>query len=141
MTNKISLAEQLAGTTFQVMAGLYSVIKVIDPEWVYNNIRELDYFALIRDKAHNELTLIVEQGGLLPVGSELLHCDYQIIRFNLLQPFEGVGFIAAVSKAVAARGVNILALSAYSFDYVMVKHRDIDAASAGLLSAGLKKCN
>lgn len=47
--------------------------------------------------------------------------DYTLIALNVSVPFYSVGFLAAVSDAIAKAGMNILIISTYSKDYILVK--------------------
>lgn len=68
-----------------------------------------------------------------------MHDGYRAIRFNLFAPFEGVGFIATLAGAIARKGINILCVSAYSCDYILVKEGDLAEAVRALRELGIKE--
>lgn len=82
--------------------------------------------AVIRDR--KETTCLVPE----PVtgGRSLLAADtgWKVITFDMVLPFSLVGFLARIAAALAAAGVSICALSAYSTDHILVKFRDLEKA-------------
>ena len=57
---------------------------------------------------------------------------YRLITFDLALDFAVVGYLAAVTSALAARGVSVYALSAHSRDHILVRRDDAAAARAAL---------
>ena len=137
-----TLSEQMGGTTFEALAGRYLVARLADGQVPAASDFVRHCFALFRDPADGELTAIAEEPAAdrfrLETGREI-HRGYRIIRFNLLVPFEGVGFIATLSRAIADRGINLLAASAYSFDYILVKEDDLPSALEALRGLGMRE--
>lgn len=91
-------------------------------------------FAVIRDK--NEITTVIDQ---FKVSSrDVIETDggWKILTFDMVLPFELVGFLARVSKALADEKVSILAISAYSTDHILVKERDLPKSIEKLRSLG-----
>jgi hypothetical protein len=64
---------------------------------------------------------------------------YALIALHVSVPFYSVGFLAAVSKAIADRGIDILIISTYSKDYVLVKKSELDNAKTALKESGLQE--
>ncbi|MFN8553807.1 MAG: ACT domain-containing protein [Candidatus Obscuribacterales bacterium] len=46
---------------------------------------------------------------------------YKLIALNVSVPFYSVGFIATVCDALASAGMNVLVVSTFSRDYIMVR--------------------
>ncbi len=65
--------------------------------------------------------------------------DYLLIAMNVSVPFYSVGFLATVSDAFAQRDLNILIVSTYSKDYLLVRADLIAVAEELLLALGFKK--
>lgn len=57
---------------------------------------------------------------------------YRLITFDLELDFSVVGYLATLTQALAARGVSVYALSAYSRDHLLVRGADLDTAMAAL---------
>lgn len=83
-------------------------------------------FANIADK--NEVTVIAELSSV--DAEDIIEADngWKIITFDAVLPFTLVGFLAKVSTALAAAGISIFAISAYSRDHILVKADKIDLA-------------
>lgn len=95
-------------------------------------------FASVYDK--NENTVVLDQLRLEENKENLqdTDTDWRIITFDLLLPLDMVGFIAAISSALAQAKVSILWISAYSTDHMLVKNRDLPKALQTLQSLGCK---
>lgn len=57
---------------------------------------------------------------------------YRLITFDVILPFDVVGFLAAITEKLAAAGVSVYALSAYSRDHILVRKQDLSIALATL---------
>jgi uncharacterized protein len=90
--------------------------------------------AVIRDKT--ETTCVIDSSRRRPDACSASEPGWKIITFDLVLPFELVGFMAAVTAALAKAGVSIFALSAYSTDHILVKSRDLDRALGALKKIG-----
>lgn len=65
--------------------------------------------------------------------------DYALIALNVSTPFYSVGFLATVSTAIAEHGMNILIISTFSKDYIMVREDKLDEARQVLIQMGFKE--
>jgi hypothetical protein len=137
----VTLAEQMAGSSFSLLPDGYSVVRALDVADLDGGFFWRNCFAMICDCQAGECTLVVGKGGAAEVADPAYpeHAVYRAIRMNLLAPFEGVGFISAVSGAIARAGVNILAVSAYSFDYFLVKEEDLEKTLRALGAMGVRQ--
>ncbi len=119
-------------SSFEVMEGDFIYAKAAAyPEGEY-------HFMVSKDK--DEITVVTkaESAGklnLIEKNKEL----YALIALHVSVPFYSVGFLAAVSKAVANRGINILIISTYSKDYVLVKQSELGKARAALNELGFQE--
>jgi hypothetical protein len=124
------LREVLASSTFFVADGVYVCAKVSES---FGNGR---HFMVTCDGL--ETTVITEVANLSPAEvTELNDTRYRLIGINVAAPFTCVGFLAAVTGAIAERGVDLLAVSTYSRDYVLVAEQDVEAASLALKDLGM----
>lgn len=94
-------------------------------------------FAVIQDK--NEITTIIEKRNL--PAEEVIDVDeddWRIITFDMLLPMNLVGFIAKISGAIAEEKINILYVSSYSTDHLLVQEKDLGKAVLKLKKLGCR---
>jgi hypothetical protein len=91
--------------------------------------------AVIKDA--RETTCIIDESKLGAQKFLGIEGDWRMITFDMVLPFGLVGFFALVSGALAAAGVSIFAVSAYSTDHVFVKSRDLEKAVKTLEKLGM----
>lgn len=93
-----------------------------------------DFIAVINSPG--EITAIANT-GTTPEGLILEEeKGWRAISFEVVLPFELVGFLAAVTKVLAEAGVSIFALSAYSTDHILVKEEQLEVALKQLMGLG-----
>ena len=105
---------------------IFSIIKSKKP---YPNA-----FANIIDK--NEITVIIEQSKYNDEDIIEVEKDWKILTFDMVSPFELVGFLAKVSKVLADEKIPIFAISAYSTDHILVKEKDLARVEEKLKELG-----
>lgn len=117
----------IAQSTFGIVPGVF----------VYAKVRRVDasadHFLITRDA--DEITVVTSAAKLAALDLiERNKDDYCLIAMNVAVPFYSVGFLATVSDAFAKNGMNILLVSTYSKDYMLVRH-DLLAEAKGVLSS------
>ena len=118
----------LSDGTVQIWPEKYAVCKV-------KNIVE-NAFAVVQDK--QEITIIIE-AEKIPKESVLeVETGWKIITFDMVLPFELVGFLAIIATKLAEINVSIFAISAFSTDHVLVKETDLDKTIQQLKGLGCK---
>lgn len=134
MQNQITkeAREILSNSTFVIEPGVY----------VYTKVRCVpdsgEHFLVTKDK--DEITVVTLQENLGQLDLiERNKDDYCLIALNVSIPFYSVGFLAAISSAFAEHGHNILIVSTYSKDYVMVRNDLRDKGSIILENMGLRE--
>ena len=91
-------------------------------------------FAVIQDK--NEITVIIDQSKINNKDVIEIEKDWKIFTFDMILPFELVGFLAKISKVLADEKISIFAISAYSTDHILVKEKDLAKAIKKLENLG-----
>ena len=91
-------------------------------------------FANIIDK--NETTVIIEQSKYNDEDIIEVEKDWKILTFDMVLPFELVGFLAKVSKILADEKIPIFAISAYSTDHILIKEKDLAITNEKLKNFG-----
>ena len=118
--------EFLRDTTVRVSTERYAVAQVDDPV--------PDAFATVQ--APGETTAVVEEARLDALEPLAVERGWRVLTFEVVLPFDLVGFLARVATELAEAGVSIFALSAYSTDHVLVKESDLEAATGRLEALG-----
>ncbi len=119
-------------STFRVEEGRFVYAKVSKAPDMEN------HFMISKDV--DEITVITKEEILFKLS--LVECNkdfYQLIELNVSIPFYSMGFIATVSLAIAKEGMNILVVSTYSKDYILIKDDMIENAKSVLLKLGFQE--
>ena len=95
----------------------------------------IPFCAAIADK--DEMSLLLRNDVVEELAGRLRSADisetvYRLITFEAPLESSLVGFMAAVSKALAAAEIPILAYAAYSRDHIFVPSEQFDAAMRAL---------
>jgi len=93
-----------------------------------------DAFAIIQDK--NEITVVIDQSKVNSEDVIEIEKNWKILTFDMVLPFELIGFLAKVSKVLADENISVFAISAYSTDHVLVKEKDLPKAVKQLENLG-----
>jgi hypothetical protein len=112
----------------EVAAASYAVVTTDEDHDV------AETFATVDDG--RELTHVVAETRLADLETQAVEDGWRVLTFDVVLPFELVGFLAVVATALAERDVSIFALSAYSTDHVLVQGEDLDRALAALTDLG-----
>lgn len=125
------LKEIIEQSNFEIKDGFYVYAKVaLKPN--------TDHFMVSQDT--DEITVITTEDKLSQLDlTERNKDNYKLIALSVSIPFYSVGFLATVSGAIAKAGLNILIVSTYSKDYIMVKEDKLGKAKEVLLSLGFKE--
>jgi len=126
------LQEVIRQSSFEVQKGRFVYAKV-------KTVPDLGkHFMISRDK--DEITVVTEEKNLSELDLIEKNKDfYKLISLNVSVPFYSVGFLATVSGAIAQAGMNILIVSTYSKDYILVREDKLQKAEEVLLSLGFKQ--
>lgn len=119
-------------SSFEVQKGIYIYAKV-------NSAPEIENHFMV-SKGKDEITVVTKEENLQDLDLiERNKDNYSLIALNVSIPFYSVGFLATISSAIAKEGMNILIISTYSKDYIMVKEDKLEKAKAVLLTLGFEE--
>ena len=123
------LQDIIRKSTFDIQVGKYVYAKVARfPE-------QNHHFFVSKDS--DEITVVTKEEYIADLSMlERNKDDYALIALNVSIPFYCVGFLAVVSSAIADKGMDILIVSTYSKDYILVRHDKLDDAKSTLLDLG-----
>lgn len=97
-----------------------------------------NHFMVCKDA--DEITVVTKEENLSGLVSAERNKDfYRLIALNVSTPFQSVGFLATVSQALAEKGMNILIVSTYSKDYILIKDDRVEDARLVLLKLGFRE--
>jgi hypothetical protein len=126
-----NIVDIISKSSFTLLDGIFVYAKVA-------SIPEGNHFMISQDS--EEITVVTIQEKLTQLDLiERNKDDYRLISLNVSIPFYAVGFLAKVSDAIAKEGMNILIVSTYSKDYILVKADKIDSAIIALKNLGFKQ--
>lgn len=93
-----------------------------------------DHFLVARDG--DETTVVTEERHVASVLFEEEVKWFRLIEIQVSLPFLAKGFIAAVTRALADRDLNVLVVSTFSKDYLLIREEGADEALAALRALG-----
>lgn len=86
-----------------------------------------------------EVTVVTLPENLGDVDAIAVNPDrWTLITVDCANPFYCVGFIARMSARLSAAGLDILVVSTFSRDWVLVKEEDAERAAEVLRAAGFR---
>lgn len=119
-------------STFEIQGGRFVYVKALKAPSVEG------HFMVSKDD--DEITVITKEENLSGLTLAERNKDfYRLIALNVSIPFYAVGFLAAVSQAIAKDGMNILIVSTYSKDYILIKDEKVEDARNVLLKLGFNE--
>ena len=100
-----------------------SIATVMKDTYVYVKTDILEkpdiHFMVSKDK--DEITVVTKKENLKELNVLEVVGDYKLIEFKPAVPFQTVGFLAKIAETIANVGMNILIVSTFSKDYIMIK--------------------
>ncbi|MCR4334910.1 MAG: ACT domain-containing protein [archaeon] len=114
-----------------------TVVKIHPSRFAYlqsSNTQNDSYFLATKD--NDEITFIVEEKNIEKFDFQKINKWFKLIEFKITKPFLCVGFLAAVSKTISEKGMNILIVSTFSKDYILIKEEELEKAREALKETG-----
>jgi hypothetical protein len=80
----------------------------------------------------HEVTLMLAQADFSAVKSSIsgttIESGFRLLTFDVVMDFSQVGFLAEVSRILAADGISIFTVSAFSRDHLLIKQDELATA-------------
>ncbi len=119
-----------------------SAFKVQEGMYIYAQAKTTptnqNHFMVAKDG--EEITVVTRQEHLHEVDLiERNKDDWALIALHVSIPFYCPGFLAAVTGAIEKQGMDVLVISTYSKDYLLVKHDLLGTAKDTLRTLGMKE--
>lgn len=128
-----AIQEILTETTFKQVPGEYIYAKLSKGPDNPNS-----FFMMSFDK--DEVTVVTKAENYQNLNAVERNKDnYALFELCVTVPFYAVGFLASVTSAIAAKGMNVLVVSTYSKDYILVRTEHTDLAKETLRELGMKE--
>ena len=88
-----------------------------------------------------EVTVITTEKQRALLKSDILQEQawFQLIEFKMSTPFETPGFLAAIASQLASHHLNILLVSTFSKDWLLLKEEDLEAGLNSLHELGFQQ--
>jgi len=84
----------------------------------------------------DDKTVVARESRVLEIDHVSIECWFRLIEFRIPTPFEAPGFLASIASAVAAEQINLLIISTFPRDYVLVRDHDLRRATDALQGLG-----
>ena len=90
-----------------------------------------------------EVTVVTTEKQRSLLQSDILQEQawFQLIEFKMSTPFETPGFLAAIASQLASHHLNILLVSTFSKDWLLLKEEDLEAGLSGLCELGFQQAS
>ena len=126
-SKQYSLDEEIKNSKIIVRRGRYAYLKA--KEKPVGN-----HFLISEDQ--DEITVITEEKNITQVKYTEEVKWFKLLEIRTTHPFLVKGFLAKISKTIADAGLNILIISTFSKDYILIREEDERAAVQVLESIG-----
>ncbi len=123
----LSLDEVVRTSQVFVHQGRYAYLKV-------RQVGPGDHFLVASDA--DEITVVTEECNVSSTEYSASTQWFVLIEVQVSMPFVAKGFLARVTGLMADADLNVLVVSTYSKDYIMVREEGRDTATAILRQAG-----
>ena len=121
------LNEVIKTSTVVVHPGRYAYLKGNETE-----IKE--HFLISKDK--DETTIVTEEKNIVNTKYEKDVKWFKLVEIKVSMPFVAKGFLAKITKTVTEKDLNILVVSTFSKDYILVMEETWEVAIKALEEVG-----
>ena len=93
-----------------------------------------NHFLVCQDD--DEITVVTEEKYVLETKYEQEVKWFKLFEFKVSKPFLAPGFLAKISQTVADKNINILIISTFSKDYILIKEENYVTALKAFKEVG-----
>lgn len=93
-----------------------------------------NHFMVSQDK--DEITIITEEKNISTTKHKEKVNWFKLVEIKVSKPFIAKGFLAKITKTIADQDLNILVVSTFSKDYILVKEETSEKAIKALQQIG-----
>ena len=120
-----------------IVDGSFSIHRLASDAMIPDDVLQETFFSLLRST--DELSLVCRSS--LSVEADRTSAGWACLQVVGPLDFGLTGFIASISKAVAAGALAVFVVSGLSTDYVLVREATLDSAITSLQAAGINCTN
>ena len=129
-SNSHNLDQIIRTSAVRIMPGRYAMAKLA-PTPILS--REC-FFCVTTDD--DETTVVVEEACLERLSYRDLQKWFLLVELAVSLPFFAVGFLARTTNAISEAGLNVLVISTFSKDYLLLREETISEAMTALKNIG-----
>ena len=128
--------ELLKKTKVEVSAETFTLVSLSEENWLKLlenpelSPRMTAPFLIFKDKF--ETTLLLDEVDFVKIRNSLENAktagNYRLLTFDIELDFTIFGFLAEISRILAAAEIPIIAVSSFSRDHILIKQRDLSQA-------------
>ncbi len=128
--------ELLSKTRIEVSRETFTLISLSEQNWLKLlenpdlSPRMTAPFMIFKDRF--ETTLLLDEIDFIKIRDAIENAKtegaFRLLTFDIELDFSVVGFLAEISRILAAAGISIVALSAFSRDHILIKQNDLSNA-------------
>lgn len=132
----MEISELLKKTRVEIAPETFTLVSLRHEDWLKLlenpelSPRMTAPFMIFKDKF--ETTLLLDEIDFETIRYAIREArterNFRLLTFDLVMDFTVVGFLAEVTRILAAAEVSIVALSAFSRDHLLVKQEDLSKA-------------
>ena len=88
-----------------------------------------------------EISVITTEDKLEMLTPQILKQQYwfRLLEFKMSTPFETPGFLAVIASKLASRQLNILLVSTFSKDWLLLREEDLETGLSSLQELGFQQ--
>ncbi len=130
------ISELLRKTRVEVAPETFTLVSLNEQNWLKLlenpelSPRMTAPFMIFKDRF--ETTLLLDEIDFIKIRDAIENAktegNFRLLTFDIELDFSVVGFLAEISRILAAAGISIVALSAFSRDHILVKQNDLSNA-------------
>lgn len=122
-----TLDEVIKSSHVIVHKGRYAYLKAQEGELK-------NHFLITQDK--DEITVITKEENIANTKYEKAVKWFKLIEIKVSLPFLAKGFLAKITKTIADKNLNVLVVSTFSKDYILVKEEALEITVNALKKVG-----
>ena len=121
------LDEIISSSQAIVHEGRYAYLKALEAELG-------NHFLVARDA--DEITVVTAEENIANTRYEKDVKWFSLIEIRVSKPFLAKGFLAKITRAIADKDLNILVVSTFSKDYILIRDEHLETAVRALQELG-----
>ena len=125
------LKKIIKDSSFVIESGTYTIAKIV------GNIKTENCFLVTKDKLETTVIYKSEDNNINIINIIDKKDNYALIGIDVSVPFYSVGFIAEVTGRLAKKNINVLVVSTFSRDYVLINNEHREESRRILIEMGM----